>query len=52
MDEKNMNFNDNEGANTKDENLTDDAVKTENEQEITPEEKINKLVGGSSPPQL
>ena len=38
-----MNFNDNEGANTKDENLTDDAVKTENEQEITPEEKINKL---------
>ena len=43
MDEKNINFKDNEGENTKDEVLTDEAVKTENEQEITPEEKINKL---------
>ena len=43
MDEKNINFKDNEGENTKDEVLTDEAVKTENEQEITPEEKINEL---------
>ena len=43
MDEKNINFKDNEDANTKDEVLTDEAVKTENEQEITPEEKINEL---------